>query len=235
MAAGEQYKLNVESKTVEPAYDEAYLSKVDYDLWTRPGAEAAVQPEPLPLQLALALGLRQRRHRQPGAAPVRHRALGPRQERASRAHRLEWRLLRPALVAGDARHPHVARSSTPTGRSSSSPRAVRTPTTKARRRSAICSTEPKGGSGSTATARSGSPITAPRTTRARASDLYCRGERRWQRSERADEHRVPALPELRGCAARERSEDPDVRYPRRASVVYAAASCEYRLPHQALP
>jgi len=36
MAAGEQYKLNVESKTIEPAYDEAYLSKVDYDLWTGP-------------------------------------------------------------------------------------------------------------------------------------------------------------------------------------------------------
>ena len=35
--------------------------------------------------------------------------------------------------------------------------------------------------------------------------------------------------------ARERSEDPDVRYPRRASVVDAAASREYRLPHQALP
>ena len=30
----------------------------------------------------MALGLRQRRHRQPGTAPVRHRALGPRQERA---------------------------------------------------------------------------------------------------------------------------------------------------------
>jgi predicted dehydrogenase len=36
MAPGEQYKLNVESKTIEPTYDEAYLSKVDYDLWLGP-------------------------------------------------------------------------------------------------------------------------------------------------------------------------------------------------------
>jgi predicted dehydrogenase len=36
MAAGEQYKLNVESKAFEPTYDEAYLSKVDYDLWLGP-------------------------------------------------------------------------------------------------------------------------------------------------------------------------------------------------------
>ena len=36
MAAGEQYKLNVESKAFEPSYDEAYLSKVDYDLWLGP-------------------------------------------------------------------------------------------------------------------------------------------------------------------------------------------------------
>jgi predicted dehydrogenase len=36
MASSEQYKLNVESKTVEPPYDDAYLSKVDYDLWLGP-------------------------------------------------------------------------------------------------------------------------------------------------------------------------------------------------------
>jgi predicted dehydrogenase len=36
MAAGEQYKLNVESKALEPPYDEAYLAKVDYDLWLGP-------------------------------------------------------------------------------------------------------------------------------------------------------------------------------------------------------
>jgi predicted dehydrogenase len=39
MAAGEQYKLNVESKVVEPAYDEAYLAKVDYDLWLGPASK----------------------------------------------------------------------------------------------------------------------------------------------------------------------------------------------------
>ena len=72
----------------------------------RARAEAGVQPQPLPLQLALALGLRQRRHRQPGPAPVRHRALGPRQERAPGEGRRGGRLLRRAGLAGDARHAH---------------------------------------------------------------------------------------------------------------------------------
>jgi predicted dehydrogenase len=33
---GEQYKLNVETSDVEPTWDDAYLSKVDYDLWLGP-------------------------------------------------------------------------------------------------------------------------------------------------------------------------------------------------------
>ena len=36
MAPGEKFKLNVESNNFEPTYDEAYLSKVDYDLWLGP-------------------------------------------------------------------------------------------------------------------------------------------------------------------------------------------------------
>jgi predicted dehydrogenase len=36
MAPGEKYKLNIESTSYEPTYDQAYLSKVDYDLWTGP-------------------------------------------------------------------------------------------------------------------------------------------------------------------------------------------------------
>ncbi len=36
MAPGEVYKLNVESGRAEPAYDAAYLAKVDYDLWLGP-------------------------------------------------------------------------------------------------------------------------------------------------------------------------------------------------------
>ena len=82
---GEEYRLNVESKEIEPTWDAAYLSKVDYDLWQGPAPAAALQPQPLPLQLALALGLRQRRHRQPGTAPVRRGALGPQGRLSSRA------------------------------------------------------------------------------------------------------------------------------------------------------
>jgi predicted dehydrogenase len=41
MAPGEQYKLNLEAKAFEPTYDEAYLSKVDYDLWLGPAPKRA--------------------------------------------------------------------------------------------------------------------------------------------------------------------------------------------------
>ena len=36
MAAGEQYKLNEATNSVEPIYDAAYLAKVNYDLWLGP-------------------------------------------------------------------------------------------------------------------------------------------------------------------------------------------------------
>jgi predicted dehydrogenase len=36
MAPGEQYKLNVEATTYEPAYDNAYLANVSYDIWLGP-------------------------------------------------------------------------------------------------------------------------------------------------------------------------------------------------------
>jgi predicted dehydrogenase len=36
MQPGEKYKLNVEATSYEPAYDQGYLSKVDYDLWLGP-------------------------------------------------------------------------------------------------------------------------------------------------------------------------------------------------------
>jgi predicted dehydrogenase len=39
MGPGETYKLNVESSAAEPAYDEQYLSKVDYDMWLGPAAK----------------------------------------------------------------------------------------------------------------------------------------------------------------------------------------------------
>jgi predicted dehydrogenase len=39
LAPGEKYKLNAESKEYEPTWDAAYLSKVDYNLWTGPAPE----------------------------------------------------------------------------------------------------------------------------------------------------------------------------------------------------
>jgi predicted dehydrogenase len=39
MAPGEKFALTVGATTYEPTYDEAYLSKVDYDLWLGPAAK----------------------------------------------------------------------------------------------------------------------------------------------------------------------------------------------------
>jgi predicted dehydrogenase len=41
MKPGEKYRLNVESKTDEPTYDDAYLAKVDYDMWQGPAPKRA--------------------------------------------------------------------------------------------------------------------------------------------------------------------------------------------------
>ena len=41
MQPGEKYKLNVESTAYEPTYDAAYLAKVDYDLWLGPAPQRA--------------------------------------------------------------------------------------------------------------------------------------------------------------------------------------------------
>lgn len=39
LAPGEKYKLNVESRSFEPTWDAAYLSKVDYNMWLGPAPE----------------------------------------------------------------------------------------------------------------------------------------------------------------------------------------------------
>jgi predicted dehydrogenase len=41
---GDQYRLNVEATQLEPTYDEAYLAKVDYDLWIGPGPKRPFNP-----------------------------------------------------------------------------------------------------------------------------------------------------------------------------------------------
>jgi predicted dehydrogenase len=39
MKPGEKYRLNAESSSDEPTYDDAYLAKVDYDIWQGPAAK----------------------------------------------------------------------------------------------------------------------------------------------------------------------------------------------------
>jgi hypothetical protein len=44
MKPGDKYKLNVEAKEYEPTYDDAYLSKVEYDIWTGPAPRRPFNP-----------------------------------------------------------------------------------------------------------------------------------------------------------------------------------------------
>ena len=44
MKPGDKYRLHVESNDDEPTYDEAYLSKVDYDLWLGPAPARPFNP-----------------------------------------------------------------------------------------------------------------------------------------------------------------------------------------------
>jgi predicted dehydrogenase len=41
---GDKFRLNLESSDYEPAYDDSYLSKVDYDLWLGPAPKRAFNP-----------------------------------------------------------------------------------------------------------------------------------------------------------------------------------------------
>ena len=144
------------ARRTSPPTTRPISSKVDYDLWLGPAPEAAVQPQPLPLQLALALGLRQRRHRQPGAAPVRHRALGPQKNEHPVEDRVGGRLLRRPRPR--RRRPTCTRTFRLRRRHGPRVRDARhdTRTTKAPRASATCSTAPRAGCGSTATGARGS-------------------------------------------------------------------------------
>ena len=204
-----------------------YLSKVDYDLWLGPGAQAAVQPQPLPLQLALALGVRQRRHRQPGPAPVRHRALGARQAGAPRQDQLDGRLLRQRGLTGNARRAdgalrvrrrhdhgvrHARRAHQRRRRSAHRQPLLRLEglAVDRRKRTPVAVVHGRG----RREEREGAGI----------SDAEgCRG----RRTRRAHDDRVPALSELHRRDSRERPEEADVRHPGRASLVDAAAPREH--------
>ena len=166
MTPGEKYALNAESSVVR-----AHLRRrVPGEGRLRPvagsGPEARLQPQPLPLQLALALGLRQRRQRQPGSAPVRHRALGPEQERAPGEDQPIGRLLRRPRASQETPNVQTALFEYADGKilEFAHPRRA-SRTTRARRRSATCSTAARAGSGSTATAARGSRTSAARTRR----------------------------------------------------------------------
>ena len=74
LARGLCYKRR---KSIGPKGNYEVPPQVDYNLWARPGADAAADAAEVPLRLALAAGMGQRRHGQPGPAPDGHRPLGP--------------------------------------------------------------------------------------------------------------------------------------------------------------
>ena len=168
LAPGEKYALTTISTIVRADLRPAVSVEGRLRPVARAGAEASVQPQPLPLQLALALGLRQRRQRQPGAAPVRHRALGSAEAGAPDQDPIGRRLFRRRGVAGDAeradQHLRVRRRQDPRVR-----HARRVHERRGQRaRSATCSTGRRAGCGSRRPARRGNRTSGRRTRRARA-------------------------------------------------------------------
>ena len=227
MAAGEKFAMTVGVDQLRTGLRRRVPVEGRLRPVARAGAEAAVQPQPLPLQLALALGLRQRRHRQPGPAPVRHRALGPRQAGAPGQDQLDGRLLRPRVGAGNARHAdgalRVRRRHDPRVRR----RAASTPTTKAASASATCSTARRAGCGSTRPAAAGSRTWARSARRTRRAPARGAAGRRAPSPIGLTTTEFPHYQNFVDAHSRQRSEAADVRHPRGAPVVDAAAPREH--------
>ena len=230
MAPGEKYALttivDVVRADLRPAVSvEGRLRPV-----ARAGAEAPVQPQSLPLQLALALGLRQRRQRQPGAAPVRHRALGPAEAGAPGQDPIGRRLFRRRGVAGDAEradeHLRVRRRQDPRVRHA---RRVHERRRQREDRQPVLRLEglavDRGGRQDVAVVFRAEEREGPGRGASDGND---------RRADRAHDDRVPALPELHRRDPRERSEGPDLRRPRRAPVVHAAAPRQHLVPGRAV-
>ena len=171
----------------------------------RAGAEAAVQPQPLPLQLALALGLRQRRHRQPGSAPVRHRAVGPAASRSTRSRSARWAAT--SATSPRRKRPTCRRrcSNTPTARSSSSRRAASITNDEGGQRIGNLFYGTKGWLWTEECGTIWQSYMGPLGAKNEKGPGSATPDRR---SRRADDDRVPALPELRRRDSRQRSEAP---------------------------
>ena len=214
MAAGEQYKLNVEATTSEPAYDAAYLSKVDYDLWLGPGAEAPFNRNRFHYNWHWHwdYGNGDTGNQGPHQFDIARWGLGKKEHPVQ--GELDRRLLRRRESSQETPDIHTSLVRV---RRRHRPRVRHARCAHQRRRhasrSATCSTAPKAGCGSTATAASGSRTRGAKDEKGPGSDAP--PDQRRQRSARAHEHRVAALPELRRCAPRRRPQAADVRHPRR--------------------
>ena len=231
MQSGEQYKLNEATNTIEPAYDAAYLAKVNYDLW--------LGPAPLKPFNRNRFHYNWHWHWDFGNGDTGNQ--GPHQFDIAR-----WGL-------GKQEHPTKIKS---VGGYFGPPASQETPDLQtttyeyadgvimefATRGQATNAEGPVeignifyGTRGLPLDRRRRAPVavvsSAARRRRGRAPTRRRRGIDR-QRPARADQHRVPALPELRRRHPRRRSEAADVQRARRPPVVVAAAPGQHLVPRR---
>ena len=232
LGPGEKYRLNVESNTYEPAWDAAYLSKVDYDLWLGPAPQRPFNRNRFHYNWHW--------HWDYGNGDTGNQ--GPHQFDIAR-----WGL-------GKNEHPVKVSSM---GGYFGPESSQETPDTQTSlfeyadgmvlefgTRGQFTNDEGTqtignlfyGSEGWLWIDGDGRKWQSYRGPQERAGPRFRRAAgKRWQRPERADQHRDAALPQLRRRAARGRPEDPDVRHPRRPPVVDAAAPGQHLVPCRPQP
>ncbi len=230
MRPGEQYKLNEATNTVEPIYDAAYLAKVDYDLWLGPAPARPFNRNRFHYNWHW--------HWDYGNGDTGNQ--GPHQFDIAR-----WGL-------GKQEHPVKIKSvggyfgpeasqETPDLQTTTYEYADGVIMEFATRGQATNAEGPveignifygsEGYLWIDADGRKWQSFLGRKMEKGPGSDGAAAGSTR-QRSARADQHRVPALPELRRRDPRRRSEAADVRRARGAPVLDAAAPGQHLLPRR---
>ena len=214
MAPGEKYKLNVDvrPRTSRPT-TEQYLSKVDYDLWLGPAPKRPFNRNRFHYNWHWHWDYGNGDSGNQGPHQFDIARWGLQQAGAPGEDPVDRRLLRRGVVAGDAGHAdgtlRVRRRHDPRVR-----HARRVHERRGQRaRSATCSTAPRAGCGSTETGAKWQSYLGPKNEKGPGADASAEPAER----HRADDDRVPALPELHRRDPRRRSEAPDLRHPRRAT------------------
>jgi hypothetical protein len=228
MAPGEQYKLNVESRDYEPAYDAAYLAKVSYDIWLGPAPERPFNRNHFHYNWHWhwPYGNGDTGNQGPHQFDV---PAGASARTSTLSHPFGRRLLRRGVLAGDAQPPHhdvrVRRRQGP---------RVRDPRRLHQRRGLAADRQPvlrHQGLGVDRRRRAEVAVLPGAQGREGAGGRRAQGEvRQRERSPGPDQHRIPPLPELQRRHPRQRPQGPHVRDHGGPHVVDAAAPPTSRRP-----